>query len=110
MNRTDRISVRVWMWPFWFCSSAEVATPPVRCMLSPGGAPDSAKVDRSAVTTLAMAASLPDVGRRTSTNAVVALPFADLPRSRTLVTRGMVRICCSTRSMAVSSAAVSAPL
>ena len=50
MNRTERSSMRVWMWPFWFCSSIELARPPVRCMARPGGGWVVANVARSPTT------------------------------------------------------------
>ena len=107
MNRTERSSMRVWMWPFWFCSSIELARPPVRCMLRPGGGCVVANVARSATTAWSATFCPADAGICSSTRALRARPLADAPWSTTVVTRGTARMASSARSMAVSSAAVS---
>ena len=109
MNSTDSSSTRLWMWPFWFCTSTEAANPPVRCMTRPGGAPEVANVDRSAATAWSEALFSWVFGISISTSARRARWLADDPWSRTAVTRGTERMACSLRSMAAWSAAVRTP-
>ncbi len=110
MKRTESSSVSVWILEVCFCWSTPWATDPVRCMTSPGGAPEVAKVDRSWSTARVAAADVFRDGRSRSTVALRARPLADTPWSVTAVTRGTPRTDCSARSMAVLSAAVSGPV
>jgi hypothetical protein len=109
MNRTERSSISVWVLPFWFCWSTDSASPPVRCMDRPGGAPDEANADRSSDTSGMATLFDADEGRASSTSAIWARPLADVPSSTTAVTFGIERMACSARSTAARSAGVNAP-
>jgi hypothetical protein len=79
MNRTERISISVWVLPLEFCSSTDSANPPVRCMARSGGAPEVANADRSSDTTGAASLFFDEEGRASSTRAIWARPLVDVP-------------------------------
>ena len=110
MNSTESTSVRVWVRPFWFCSSTERASDPVRCMPRPGADdPAVVKIDRRSATTPALSRPLAVGGTAASTSALRARPLAETPSSTTAATVGSERMACSVRSMAWLSALVSVP-